>query len=260
MISLIVPIKDNLEFTKKAYSSIRKNTECDYELIFVDNGSAEDTAQFLETTDAVVIRNSENLGCAKAWNQGLKVAMGEYVCILNNDIEVPQGWLKRFKEFHDNHNFAWVSPMMKEGKFNYPLDEYNREFHKRLNGAYFEDEYNAVALFSKRNLYEKVGLFDENYQFGIYEDEDMFWNLRESQLKSAITSTVLLHHYGRQTVNNVKKEKPDFEIKNRRYFLKKWRRIYLKRKLRKFKLKTRHARLNRLYRFHVDKKFSPTWI
>ena len=94
-VSIVMAVKDNLEWTRKGIESIRANTSHPYELITVDNGSQPETTEYLAAASDQFIRNDENLGCSGAWNQGIRAARMPLVCIVNNDIEVPTGWLER---------------------------------------------------------------------------------------------------------------------------------------------------------------------
>ena len=134
LVSIIILTHDQLKYTKKSIESIFKFTNRDYELILVDNGSADGTVQYLEklrnaygadgskkyigeTKQKVkkkgekkakgvkqlnsackgvrLIKNDENLGFAAGNNQGITEAQGDYILFLNNDVVVTPGWLER---------------------------------------------------------------------------------------------------------------------------------------------------------------------
>ena len=65
------------------------------EIIIVDNGSTDDSIEFLNKNcpEARIIRNNSNFGFAKANNQAAAQAKGEYVAFLNNDTKVDENWL-----------------------------------------------------------------------------------------------------------------------------------------------------------------------
>lgn len=69
----------------------------EYELILVDDGSPLDTEFTKELID-VHIRHPKNSGISAAWNTGMRASKGEYVVIVNDDIKVPSGWLKKLKQ------------------------------------------------------------------------------------------------------------------------------------------------------------------
>lgn len=246
-VSIVMAVKDNLEWTRKGIESIRSHTKVPYELIVVDNGSSRETVEYLEEAADTLIRNDENRGCAGAWNQGILAAKRSHVCIVNNDIEVPTGWLERLLDLLNTTDYVMVSPAIREGEFDYDLDQYNREFASRLGNRVFPSEYRGVVLLSSRELYDRVGLFDEAYRIGKYEDEDMFMRIRENGLDVVTTSSVLVHHYGSKTVNSEKRSSFDFERHNRSLFLRKWRRKYFWRKARKMRIRWRQRAVRRQF-------------
>lgn len=245
MVSIVMAVRDSLPFTKKGVASILANTQCEFELVIVDNGSGEDTVEFLQGISdprVRVIRSEENLGCAKGWNLGIRESRGEYVMVANNDIEVPPGWLTRLREVLDSTRAAWVSPCMREGEFDYDFPAFHDQFVRKFGDRIWEGQYRAVALFSKRSLYtEELGMFDESYKFGTYEDEDYYWRIAESGRRSIITGSVLIHHYGGRTVSVQKRKTPKFIKENRRTFHRKWWKIYFRRKHRNRALKAEMA-------------------
>jgi glycosyltransferase involved in cell wall biosynthesis len=97
--SIIVPCFNQREYTRLCVQALFQHTRPAWELIVVDNGSTDGTAIYLEgaqDTTAVpvtVVTNAENRGFPVAVNQGLEVARGEFLVILNNDAVVTDGWL-----------------------------------------------------------------------------------------------------------------------------------------------------------------------
>ncbi len=244
MISVVMAVKDNLEWTEQSIVSILKTPLESLELILIDNGSQEETQHYLEGVEAILIRNEKNQGCAAAWNQGVRAARGEFVCIVNNDIDVPCDWLLRLKHFYQSHAYALVSPAIKEGSMDYDLEQENKRYRKVFEGTVFEDEFRGVALFARKTLFDEVGLFDENFRWGKYEDEDFFLRMQSCGLKTAVTTDVCIHHYGSKTVDAVKEQlNYNFEKANRRVFWRKWWRRYPWRKWHKWRIKVRRKRV-----------------
>jgi GT2 family glycosyltransferase len=239
MISLVMAVRDALAWTRRAIDSIARHTPGPFELVVVDNGSGPETGAYLRETPARVLRNEENLGCATAWNQGIAAARGELVCLVNSDVEVPSGWLERLVQFHRAHTFAWVSPAIREGPLDYDLEELNQAVRARFAGRYFADEFRGMVLLSRRDLYDRLGGFDEAFARAKYEDEDMFWRLRRAGLRAAVTLDVVVHHHGSRSVREERARAPGFEHINKRYFDQKWRSERGRRKGWKLRLTTR---------------------
>jgi len=241
VISIVMAVRDGLTWTRRAIDSLTRDRGVARELIVVDNGSAPETRDYLSRTEARVIRNEDNRGCAAAWNQGVAAARGDHVCLVNNDVEVPAGWLDRLAGFHAAHRFAWVSPAIREGPLDYDLDELNQRAWQRFGLRHYQrDEFRGMVLFAHRDLYARMGCFDERFAYAKYEDEDMFWRLRGAGLEAVVMLGVVVHHYGSRTVREQRRQVPGFELSNKRYFDEKWQATRALRKARKVRLAARH--------------------
>ena len=99
MTSIVVPCWNQLAFTKQCLAALKIHTRPTWELIVIDNGSTDGTAIYLEgardmaAVPVTVVSNATNLGFPAAINQGLQLARGEYLVLLNNDVVVTDGWL-----------------------------------------------------------------------------------------------------------------------------------------------------------------------
>ena len=99
MTSIIVPCWNQREFTQHCVRALVRHTAPDWDLIVVDNGSTDGTAEYLAglqdggRVPVTIVRNERNLGYPAAINQGLQVARGEHLVLLNNDTVVTEGWL-----------------------------------------------------------------------------------------------------------------------------------------------------------------------
>jgi len=79
--------------------SLGRQTGASFEIIVVDNGSTDGSAELAEGEfGAQVIRNAENRGFCATNNQGIARAKGEFIALLNNDAEAEPGWLAALHE------------------------------------------------------------------------------------------------------------------------------------------------------------------
>ena len=117
--SIVVLCYNGLEeTTRPCMESIIANTpEGRYELIVVDNASADGTADYLKTFAARhenvrLLLNETNRGYAGGNNDGIKLAQGQYIVLLNNDTLVPGGWLEKLlKLFNEQSDVGLVGPV-----------------------------------------------------------------------------------------------------------------------------------------------------
>ncbi len=222
--SLVIPVYNQLEYTKVCLDSIFKRTEPPFELIIVDNASTDGTREYLETVPATVITNERNLGCAKAWNQGVRASRGDVIAILNNDIVLTSGWLPGLRRYMDEHGHGIVSPAAREGHLDYDLESYAREFTARCRGASRRELYGACLVIARR-VFDRIGLFDDAFGYGGCEDIDFQWRAMEAGFTIGLTGSVLIHHFSMVTQTAiVRGEQRSYSEENLRHFVSKWKR------------------------------------
>lgn len=185
--SIMMCTYNRLDLTKRMLANLFKNTtDSPYRLIIVDNGSTDGTVDQLEPilkeakVDYHLHFNSENKGIAVGRNQGLWLADkhgpdDEYMCTIDNDVEVPQGWLTQCLGFiKDNPRMAIGVNF--EGT-NYPLQtRNNKTFQYKREGNLGT----ACSVFH-RSLHQAIGFFTTDY--GLYGEEDADFYFRARMAK-----------------------------------------------------------------------------
>lgn len=223
-VSLVIPVYNQLDYTRQCLESIARCTDQPYELIIVDNASTDGTQEFLRDVKATVITNPRNLGCAKAWNQGVRASHGDVVGILNNDIVVTKGWIEGLVKFMEQEGHGIVSPAAREGYLNYDLDAYAIEFTQSCKDATRSELYGACMVIN-RDVFDRVGLFDEAFAYGGCEDIDFFWRAQAAGFSAGLTGSVLIHHFSMVTQDAIKRsETKVYPAENLAHFKKKWNR------------------------------------
>jgi GT2 family glycosyltransferase len=106
-VSIIIPVFNRLDLTRQCLARISENTPAGMaEVLVVDNGSTDGTSDFLAAEHAagrlVHVRNTGNLGFARACNQGACLANGRQLLFLNNDTEVQPGWIQPMLDLLEN--------------------------------------------------------------------------------------------------------------------------------------------------------------
>lgn len=102
VLSIIIVNYNTRELTRRCLASVYQNTSgLEFEVIVVDNSSADNSAEMIKQDFPQVrlIENNKNTGYAFANNQGIKMASGDYVLLLNSDTEVLPGSLSKMVQF-----------------------------------------------------------------------------------------------------------------------------------------------------------------
>lgn len=192
-VDIIIPCWNNHDFTQKCLQSIRMQTKQPYRLILVDNGS-HPAVGLMHTLckDWIVIRNDINLGFAKAVNQGLKASdKSAYKVVLNNDTEVPAGWLEKMCKVAEDKRTGMVGAL--SSSFTEPHYYKNAERIKALSEirkVYFH------CVLIKPEVIDAIGYLDEGFEFAYCEDDD--YCQRATDMKFMLTyayDVVVKHHH-----------------------------------------------------------------
>ncbi|MBW2143092.1 MAG: glycosyltransferase [Deltaproteobacteria bacterium] len=203
IVSIVIPVFNQLEFTKQCLESIKHNTpEVHYEVIIVDNGSSDGTTEYLQRieNDVKIIKNEKNLGFAKACNQGAFAAQSKYILFLNNDVKVNTGWLEPLISILDDDlDVAAVGSklLFPDGTIQHagvviiddrklPDPLVGRHIHYRkepdapeANQRCVYQALTAACLLVRKSAFQEVGAFDEGYWNG-YEDVDLCFKLQKN--------------------------------------------------------------------------------
>jgi len=246
-VSIIILNWNNYEDTKECLLSLDKITYPNYEVIVVDNGSEGNDAVILEEQykDYInVIRNKENLGFAKGNNIAIKQVLKEwksdYILLLNNDTVVEPDFLERLIEIGEEDEsigilgpkiYFYNTPNIIQcfgGKINLWLGRtpgigFGKKDGSRYQKNRLADSVSGAAMLIKKDVIQKVGLFDEKI-FLYWEDADYYMRVLKQGWKIMAVSSSHVYHKGQSSIPN-----PVFWYfitKNNRYFMKKHTHFY----------------------------------
>ena len=239
-VSIIILTWNALEYTQKCVNSIRNHTNYPHEIVFVDNASTDGTVEYLrklikEHPNCKLIENHENKGFAVGNNQGVAIATGEYVMLLNNDVLVSDGWLESLVEgLEIDKNIGMVGPITNsisgrqqvnkipytdEQEFYKFAQEIRRTYKGRLTPRY---RVAGFAVLMRKALYEEVGGLDESFGTGNYEDDDLCLKVSKKGYAIMVDESVFIHHYRSQTFIDNKINYRDSLSVNGSKFKEKW--------------------------------------
>jgi GT2 family glycosyltransferase len=235
MISIIIPVYNNLFFTQQIIGLIQQTTKIDHEIIIIDNGSTEAGMQkyfdwltkppILNLFGYIkVIKNTENVGVAKAWNQGIAAAHGEYIAIINNDILIDNDCFERLIKYLDNGEADVISPAFTHLAM--PENWHELALKQRFAPATLAPGAKGFFYIFKYEFLEKIkkpthGRFiDEQFDMLWYEDTDLWARAWAAGLMLRSANNVLIHHFESKTIALI----PDankYKAENKQKFIKK---------------------------------------
>ncbi|MCH1625065.1 bifunctional glycosyltransferase family 2 protein/class I SAM-dependent methyltransferase [Ferdinandcohnia quinoae] len=208
--SIVILTYNKLDFTKQCIESIREYTvDGTYELIVVDNCSNDGTVEWLkEQNDIKVIYNQENLGFPKGCNQGIEISTGDNILLLNNDVIVTKNWLSNLNTaLYSSDDIGAVGPVTNSASYytaistNYKSLSEMHDFAKSFNQSNPEEwEYRlkliGYCMLIKREVIDKIGMLDEIFTPGNFEDDDYSFRILQAGFKLLLCKDTFIHHYG----------------------------------------------------------------
>jgi GT2 family glycosyltransferase len=180
-----------------------------YRVWVIDNASQDGSAAYIQSIPGIRrIFNRKNLGYGAACNQGILRGQGQYLVLLNSDIQVTPGWLPPLiKIFQDDPQIALVGPrLITPDGFIAGAGVVGTYTHPVIRGWGEPDEvwrYNKIqdvisisgcCMLLRRDLLKVLGLFDEQY-FHYFEETDYCYRARRHGYKVIYCpDSVVIHH------------------------------------------------------------------
>ena len=235
---------NKIDLIKNCIESIFKNTKYPYYRICVfDQASTDGTKEYLDSLgDRIdVIHSPKNIGFVLGNNEVIKKYPMNDVVLLNNDTLVTPGWLTALVECaYTGKDVGIVG-----AKLVYPdgrLQEAGCEIYcdgRGRNIGKFDDpykpEYNKLkevdycsgsCLYIKREVFDKVGGFDEQYSPCYYEDTDLCFSARKAGFKVIYQpKCVVIHLEGATAGKVISTGAKKYQEINRPKFVKKWKEV-----------------------------------
>lgn len=234
--SIVIATFNQLVYTCQCLESIRLRTDEPYELIVVDNGSTDGTVEYLEACgDVRVIRNAENRGFPAAANQGIQASRGRQVLLLNNDVIVTTGWLCRLlAAMHRDSQIGLVGPCSncvgsseQRIQVTYDglaaLDAFALEWGRQNHGQTLAtNRLIGFCLLIRRELIDRIGLLDERFGIGNFEDDDYCRRALQRGYRAVVARDAFIHHFGNRTFKASGVDLQALLRKNRAIYREKW--------------------------------------
>lgn len=209
-ISIIILNWNGKHHLKDCLDSVLSQTYSNHEVIVVDNGSTDGSQEYIRNNypEVILLCLDKNYGFCKGNNEGIRIAKGEYIVLLNNDTAVEKDWLwnlyncmisepdlgfcaSKIVSYHNNDlvdaagdGFSICGAGFKRGY----LEEASRYIKDELVfGAC------AGAAMYKKQMLDDIGLLDEDF-FVAYEDSDLSFRAQLAGYKCKFASDAIVYH------------------------------------------------------------------
>lgn len=209
--AILILTYNGIENTVECLESLKKQIYKDYQVIIVDNASADSTVDTVKSgyPDVFVLENKQNLGYAGGNNAGLAYCIEKnfkYVFIINNDIILEPDALQKMVQFIENYPDAGIIGPINYSYYNRNevqflsskliLDKYEFHVNTELSESctFYETDYvNGAAMLLRIDLLKEIGCFDENY-FLFWEESDLCLRTRRTGYKCIMLTNAKIYH------------------------------------------------------------------
>lgn len=221
LVSIIILNYNGLKVTDTCLKSVFKTKYPNFKVILVDNASTDGSAEyFSERYPTVkVIVNSENKGFSEGNNIGIRAAEGEYVALLNNDVEVTPSWLSelvkvaesdpliaacgpKILSFYDRKRFEYNGaaggffdiygyPVL-QGRIFENIEEDHGQFDSPCDIFWA----GGPCMLIRKKILNETGLFDDNLFQVAFEEMDLCWRILLRGYRIMYVPTAKIYHMG----------------------------------------------------------------
>jgi GT2 family glycosyltransferase len=231
------------KYLEKFLPSVSATSYSNYEIVVVDNDSADDSISFLEKnySSIKIIRHPVNYGFAKGYNEALKQLKVDYYVLLNSDVEVNADWVQPMIALLETDRtiaacqpklLSYANKKMFEyagaaggwiDKFGYPfakgrIFDVCEEDHYQYNDISFIFWVSGAAMFIRSSVFQEVKGFDE-YFFAHQEEIDLCWRIQLAGYKLSSCPQSVVYHVGGGTLPRGNTRKTYLNFRNNQIML-----------------------------------------
>lgn len=217
-------------------------------IVVVDNNSSDGSVEAVKEhhDDVIIVENAENYGAPKGRNFGIERALqtdAEYIFSIDNDLVADKNLITAFLEtFYSDSNIGCAGAKIYDyverdlilsagSKVDYTQNivrQYGRGQKDRgqFNEVFDVDWVGTGAMMVRRDVYEKVGLFDPDYIGYGYEDADFGVRVTQGGYRCVFCPGAIVWHRPHSGVGTYTYNKKYLETRNAIYFMKKHARFH----------------------------------
>jgi GT2 family glycosyltransferase len=236
LVSLLIPCCGMLEYTKLCLPALLKYTRMPFELLFLDIGSLDGTADYLAGIAAAlpnlrveVLRAGSDLDVPAITTDALAAARGDAVVLLNNDTIVTEGWLHQLLALAamspavglvgPMSNYAAPSQLVEtvpyrlgprrhvrpRGGADWLVDveavhAFAKQYRQEHQGQWAAAErLGGFCLLVKRDVLKRIGPLESGLGLGLFDTDVLSMKARAAGFTLAVCRDVFVHHFGTRT-------------------------------------------------------------
>ena len=226
--TIAIVVWNRPDITAQCLRSLVSHTDYPHKVLIIDNGSEEKTKNFLQDfcrgrENFKIKRFDENAGYLKAANFVLETADTPYICLLNNDTILSDGWLGEcISILGSGSDIGIVSPTTNEITV-----KFKRLF---LSGGIKDYKGKSIevnsglgsCLILKKEAIDRIGYFDPAYGTGYFEEVDYCFKAGSAGLTSRLALGAYIEHLGNKSFSAAPEERKRLWHKNRDIFESRW--------------------------------------
>jgi GT2 family glycosyltransferase len=215
-VSIILVNFNTCQLTIQAITSIYKYTNrIKFEIIVVDNNSNDNSVEQIQFLfpEIRIIKNNKNIGFGRANNEGIKIAKGEYIFLLNTDAYLLNNAIEIFYDFMENQNnedaavvggtlctpdegwnvsFGYFPNFKRFVKGSFWRHFFRKSFYQDSDftpiveddiNPFLVDYVSGADFFIRKKVLDKVGLFDNSF-FMYFEETELTCRIKK-RIKNA---------------------------------------------------------------------------
>lgn len=240
-VSVVVVTYNNLELTKACLHSLDEHSQYpNLEIIVVDNRSADGSPEWLQDWvlqggNRRLVLNDTNKGFAAANNQGLHLATGDYLVMLNNDTYVTPGWVRTMvNHMRSNSRLGLLGPVTNNigNEARIPIVYQTMEEMIQVSRQYVRSHVGQLyplrtaaffCVMLRAEIFALVGDLDEAFGRGFFEDDDYCRRIERAGFEIACADDVFIHHQLSASFSKLRGlERERLFDENRRIYEAKW--------------------------------------
>ena len=212
-VTVIIPNYNGLKFMEPCFATLERQNYRDFDILVVDNGSEDGSAQWLREREIPTLFMGENTGFSGAVNAGIRAVSTPYVILLNNDTEPFPDYVGELVRCMDRFPDVFSASSKMIQLYRKDLMDDAGDMYSILGWAYQRGVGQPAAGYRKarqvfaacagaaiyrRSAFEKIGYFDESH-FAYLEDIDVGYRAKIYGYKNMYCPTALVYHVGSGT-------------------------------------------------------------